>query len=370
MNLFLMADADYDEFKRLESQSLSIDASAIFAAKKEHDALSIDGNVATIKVNGMLTPERIGFLDFFGKPQTVWGDISAQANDAIGKGVDTIVLETDSGGGRVDGMFEAMDAIRDLDVNVVGRVVGQAQSAAYMLLTQADRIEASKPYNMIGSVGVKVGIPDSKEISNSDSPNKTADAVNVDGKPAVQETLDDLYAQITPRMAAGRNTTIDDINARWGGGATMTAKTALSRGMIDMINDETKPAGRSGVTKGKNMDINQLKAEHPDLYASVLVQGKELGMTEFKKLAAGHAKAAEISGDTKRALEDISAGRELDMECNLHHLAVAQKRTMIDNRGDESPPPVGDGKDPQANGADDESKLVAAYEAAGLEVEL
>ena len=98
------------------------------------------------------------------------------------------------------------------------------------------------------------------------------------------------------------------------------------------------------------MDKEKLKAEYPDLYASLIAEGREAGKAEgkaeFQKMASAHMKAAKTSGDTMRAIEDIAAGNELDSECMLHHLAVAQKRAMIADRQDETVAAIGEGEKP------------------------
>jgi ATP-dependent protease ClpP protease subunit len=376
MSLFLMADADYAEFKKLEARSLEIEASKIEAASQKTDHLKMerDGDTASIHINGMLTPKRIGFLDFFGRPQTVWGDVVSNVQAAESEGIKKLRVFADSGGGIVDGMFETMDAFADSSMEIEGIVTGQAQSAMYMLLSQADTISSTREYNWIGNIGVKAKLDDGTYVSNTDSPNKVGSAKREDGSYAIQDSLDDLYAMILPRMARGRGKTIDEIKEKWGQGASMTAKTALSRGMIDMIEPMKKPAGRSGITKGHTkMDMATLKAEHPDLYSQVFNAGKEAGSADFKELAEAHISLAEASGAMDRAIEDIKAGTPVGPKVYAFHTAEGIKQSQIKARGDEAPPEVGEGDDAQAAAHDeknDSEDVVKAFAEAGLEVEL
>lgn len=376
MSLYLMADSEYQEFKALEAKSLEIDAAQIVEASALASKFKMDtnGDTASIRVEGVLTPKRIGFLDFFGKPQTVWGDIQDSIIKAESQGIRNFDIYGDSGGGNVDGMFEAMDTLAASSMNTRVIVTGQAQSAMYMLASQAKMISATKPYNMIGSVGVKTSVDTSgTEISNTDSPRKISGAADENGRYPAQDTLDEIYGMILPRMASGRNTTVEKINSDWGKGGTMTAKTALARGMIDMI-EEPKPAGRSGVTKGKTkMDMATLKAEHPDLYKATFEAGKEAGAAEFKEMAEAHLSLAEASGAMDRAIEDIKAGNPVGPKVFAFHNAEGIKRAQIQARGDEAPPAVGEGADPQAEAhadKDESADIKAAYAAAGLEIEL
>ena len=369
MSLFLMADSDYQDFKALEERSLHIEASEIQAATAKAKPLEMDrqGDTATIKIEGMLTPKRIGFMDFFGRPQTVWGDIVANVDQAEALGIKTLNVIADSGGGMVDGMFEAMDSFANSSLEINGIIDGQAQSAMYMLLSQADTITASKDYNWVGSIGVKASLPETREVSNTDSPKKISGSQDDKGRYAAQDALDDLYKMILPRMAKGRNTTEEKINAEWGQGGSMTAKTALARGMIDMI-AEYKPAGRSGVTKGKKMDREQLKAENPDLYTAIFNDGKEAGKAEFKEVAEAHLELAEASGAMDRAIEDIKAGNPVGPKVFAFHNAEGIKRSQIKARDEEAPEEVSAKEEETLK--DDSEELKKAYAELGLEVQL
>jgi hypothetical protein len=107
------------------------------------------------------------------------------------------------------------------------------------------------------------------------------------------------------------------------------------------------------------MDRTQLKADHPELFASILLEGKEAGKKEFQAFANGHMKLAEASGDTARAIADIAAMNDpREVECTIHHQSVAIKKAQVDARGDEAPDAIGAGDEPTMS-IDDE--INAAY---------
>lgn len=349
MSLYLIADSEAEKLAAMVSKFATVSASEYENATADATPMLIDRGVAQIEVAGILEPERVALYDYWGVKHTAYSDITAQAVQARNDGAKKIKFNIRSGGGNVEGMLPAMKVIKKIGIPTTAVVSGMSASAAFMLASQCDTIECTSELDILGSIGVVTSafsFPFLKEVTNTASPNKRPDIKTEEGLAAVKEELDDIYGVVIPHVAKGRNTSIEKINSDWGRGGTMTAKTALSRGMIDSIN-EPKPAGRSGKAKGSNMDINKLKADHPDLYAAVLAEGKEIGKAEFQELAAGHVGLAELSGDNSRAMADIAAGNSITPACQIHHTTAATKRSMIEARGEEAPDAIGEGKDPQ-----------------------
>lgn len=377
MTYYLMADSEYDSYMMAKQKIFSLSGIENIVAK-DATPMKFNRGVAEIDIAGALEPERDAYLDFLGIKHTAYSDIRSQISAAVGMGAKKVVFNVNSPGGNVLGMMATMKDVASLSsagIKTETRASGLMASAAYMIGSQSDKVVSTSESDIVGSIGVVRTVsnfPWWKDVTNHESPNKRPDANTEDGINAVKDELSDIYNVVMPHVAKARNTTIENINSNWGKGGIMTAKTALSRGMIDMI-QEPKPAGRSGATnKGNAMNKEQLKAEHPDLYASVYNEGKEAGKAEFKELATAHAELAEMSGDTARALSDIKAGNDVTPSCTVHHTKMVINKKMISARDDESPAPVGDGDDAQAqalgnNEAEDVKKVYAEL---GLEVEL
>lgn len=374
-----MVDHEYEKLMALADKFSATDAASAAAALQGPTPMRINRNVAEIEIAGVLEPERIGAYDRWGIKHTAYSDIRAQVADAVSSGVKKIVFKVNSPGGNVLGMLQAMKDIasaRKSGIKTETRASGLMASAAYMLGAQSETVIATSEADIVGSIGVvrsAMTFPYFKDITNNESPNKRPDASTEEGVQAIKDELSDIYNVVMPHVAKARNTTMEKINSDWGKGGTMTAKTALARGMIDVI-EEPKPAGRSGVTKGKTkMDMATLKAEHPDLYKAAFEAGKEAGAAEFKEMAEAHLSLAEASGAMDRAVEDIKAGNPVGPKVFAFHNAEGIKRAQIQARGDEAPPAVGEGADPQVEAhasKDENADIKAAYAAAGLEVEL
>lgn len=238
------------------------------AAMRDPDDVQIVDGVAAISVRGVLTKKLDANLKYWGIENTSYSGIITQVERAKRKGAKAIQLTVDSGGGSVDGLYEAMSAIRASGIPTTAKVEGMAASAAYMLASQATRIEAETPLTLIGSVGVATTVYTSeyrKDIANRESAKKRPDVATEEGVAAVQDELDDIYYVLAERIAEGRRTTVEAVAEKFGNGAVMTARKAVDAGMIDGI--KTPNAVASGITiqsEDRDMDRAKWKAEHPD----------------------------------------------------------------------------------------------------------
>lgn len=361
MSLYLMADNEYDKLSSMAEKISSVDSAAASLAANGATPMQYNRGKAVISIKGVLEPERIGAYDFWGVEHTAYSDIRAQVAEAVGSGAKKIRFDIDSPGGNIMGMLQTMKdvaAARKSGIKTESVIGGTMASAAAMVGMQSEIVTSTSEADIVGSMGVvrtAINLDFIKEITNHESPNKRPDMNTKDGVDAIKDELSDIYNVVMPHVASARGVSMEKINSDWGKGGIMTAKTALSVGMIDQIK-EPKPAGRSGTTKGSNMNRDELKAQHPDLFNAVFAEGKEAGKAEFQELASTHAELAKISGDNERALSDIAAGKQAGPACTVHHTKVAANKTMIDAHQDETPAPVGEGSDPQADAHADADK--------------
>jgi membrane-bound serine protease (ClpP class) len=77
-------------------------------------------------------------------------------DEAIAGGAETIVLDIDSGGGRIDSTFEIVELIGESDVKTMAYIRHAALSGAAIVALACDRIEMH-PEAQMGDVGVIVG---------------------------------------------------------------------------------------------------------------------------------------------------------------------------------------------------------------------
>lgn len=310
---------------------------------------SVSNGVATIDIKGPLMPERSGLYDFFGIEHTAYSDIVADTRAAeTDSSVKSIEYQIDSPGGTVAGMFETSDAIRNAEKPTRAIVTGMAASAAYGLASQADSIEATARTACIGSIGVVTTrfVSDYVvDITSSNAPNKRPDARTEEGRAAIRAELDEIESLFIEGIAEGRNTTASNVEKNYGRGGTMLADNALKNGMIDKIltaapagHGKTKTAATVASEKTESiMDLNELKAQHPELYAQVLAMGE----AKERDRVSGHLNAAgDIAAAREIALEAITAGDELNSSYYGKYLSAARNDQDVKANNADAPADV------------------------------
>lgn len=223
------------------------------------------GSVAVIPILGMIRHRGGNFADASGNQYAGLQSLThtLRAADAD-PSIKSIVLDVDSPGGSVDGLIEATSVIRSLSTPVIGVANTLAASAAYWLLAQADLVYAS-PSAMVGSVGVYSMHVDESEYLAQEGLSVSlisAGEFKVEGnsfgplddgaRARMQAVVDDAYREFIGAVATGRGTTAKKVLSDFGGGRVLTAREALSAGMIDRIgtlDDAIERAARGRISK-------------------------------------------------------------------------------------------------------------------------
>jgi hypothetical protein len=334
---------------------------ASIASQSEASAprnMKVAGNVAEISIDGVLT-EKPDFLAWlFGGANTSYESIraalaSAQADASIKE----IVLNVNSPGGNVNGLFETLAAIEATTKPMRVRA-SQAASAAYAIAASAGKIEAVGPASSFGSIGVATSIyvdDQVVDIASTEAPNKRPDVTTDEGKAVVQSELDAVHELFADAIARGRaaatgneDIDVDFVNTNFGRGGSLLAAEAKKRKMLDSY---PKPASRAArgknaaaVTDGgqdtvsetkdpKPMNIETLKAQHPEVYAAIVAQGEAAGVAagvaqEWDRVSA-HLTMGEASGDMKTALAAIADGSAMTAALQAKYLAAGMTRNAI-----------------------------------------
>lgn len=220
--------------------------------------------------------------------------------------VSAILLNVDSPGGDANGCSEFSDMIyaaRDKKP-VWAYVGGSGASAAYWIASAAEQIVVDETA-FIGSIGVVVGIRDSREadakngvrqyeIVSKQSPYKRVDPATDEGRSKIQDTIDALADVFVFKVARNRGVSAETVLSDFGQGGTFIGKAAVAAGMADRIGSfesalaEIKKAngaaniGMSGpVALGpviklevKKMDKETLRAEHPALVEEIEAEAR------------------------------------------------------------------------------------------------
>jgi len=353
------------------------------SSRDPNDMMMVDeSGAAHIPIIGVLSKSP-SFMDYlFDGGSAVYGDIvkAVQAADNNPE-VNKIILEIDSPGGDVDGFFDAAKAIENASKPTEAHVNDMAASAAYGLAAQADAITVNGPMAHVGSVGIvtRQYVSDSVvTVTSTDAPNKAPDASTDEGIAAIRKMLDPIHDQFAGAIAAGRsratarNITLDSVNADFGRGAPVIAAAALKSGMIDSIKS-AEPAKAKAPTKArmKIMDPNELKTEHPALYAQVMAEGRTVGATAERKRVSAHLKMGLGFGAMKAAIDHIASGADFgDPEVQADYLTARHAASDLRAR-EHDDDDAGTGKAPAKKteaGVDMKEVLRLAAEGLGVDV--
>jgi hypothetical protein len=122
-----------------------------------------------------------------------------------------------------------------------------------------------------------------------------------------------------------------DVTKLWAGYETMVAQ-----GLINRARPKTDASADVGGAADKDqnpMNLEQLKAQHPDLYAAVLSEGEKLGEAKERKRVSAHLKLADATGAQKVARAAIASGAStMDEEVHAEYLAAGMNRRDSDAR--------------------------------------
>ncbi len=343
------------------------------AAADQPRNVTIAGDTAQINVEGVLTEKPDCFALLFGGGNTTYESIrKGLALADQDPTVKRIVLNIASPGGHVNGLFEtfaALDAVKK-PVSVRSNF---AASAAYGLAAVAGPIEATTPAAEFGSIGVAASFwldDEIVDIASTEAPKKRPDVATDEGKAMVREELDALHDLFAGAIARGRAATTGEdvdtktVNSDFGRGGMMVANSARKAGMIDKISTQPKrtrgahsaehegqpvavvsdpidaPAkvGGADATKEKHMKTTEeLKAQHPDLFAAVLEEGIKQGTAKERGRVNAHLKLGASSGAMDIATKAIADGTSVqDDEVHASYLSAQMNKRDKDTRADES----------------------------------
>jgi ClpP class serine protease len=242
------------------------------AFEREHAARraagpAVAGDVATLDIEGVLTPKPDPFAKFFGGGNTSYGSIQAALRSAkADPNIKHMTLRISSPGGTVAGLFETLDEINEFKASgkTMSVTSNFACSAAYALAAVAGPIDATGEHASFGSVGVAASFfLDSRivDIASTQAPNKRPDLSTAAGKAVVQKELDDIHALFVRRIAEGRGL---PTTANFGKGGVVLAREALGLKMVDSIGGGAKRTGASAAHGSIKRQALELRARMGD----------------------------------------------------------------------------------------------------------
>jgi ClpP class serine protease len=311
---------DVSFFEAMTTQDIESSAFLFFLGGEPENILSIEGNTATVTIQGVLQDDS-SVLSFF-DAGTTYSQIADALIEAEGtQGIEQIDLLVDSPGGSVDGVERVARLVAQSEKKTHAIVSNKALSAAYWIASQADEIVATSRTTRFGSIGVVYESIDRSgqngvqviQITNRQSPLKIIDPKTDEGQSRIQDVLDKIFAVFLDSVAQGRKTDEEKVVSSFGQGGVLLAEDALQVGMIDTLNVNVSP-GQSASDDSINsmevltMNLEELKAQHPDLYTQILQKGIDSERQRVTRL---------INWDTNEATravvrEAISTGKNQD----------------------------------------------------------
>jgi hypothetical protein len=96
---------------------------------------------------------------------------------------------------------------------------------------------------------------------------------------------------------------------------------------------QPEPAEGGENIRRTEMDLNQLKAEHPAVYAAAV----EAGVNQERERAEAHITLGEASGDINFAVACIKDGSGLTPSVNAKYMAAGMNKNAVEDRASETP---------------------------------
>lgn len=380
----------------LEPEIGATRAASILIFNRGRPEMQVQNGTARIAVHGMLENE----ASFFSGTsyQEIQGEIAQALKD---DDVKDIVLDIDSPGGTLSGFIQTAKILRDARAEkpIKAEISGAAMSAAYGIAAQANEIVAMDPTAVVGSIGVMVRsfvFEDMAFARSEKAPLKARQLNEPEGQEAVQGFLNDSHAQFVSEIVEGRklaqpDITAEMVNEKFGRGGVKTARDSISFGMVDRIDPtaggstsaadakaetlknspglrDKKNEGIPAKPKGKVMDLNTLKAEHPEVFRAAVdigrSEGQETGVKAERDRVTAHLEMGEASGDQAAAAEFIKGGNAL-MESSVQsrYMAASIKNSTRAASEEDSPEALGNGETAETQSGEASEATVKAMAA-------
>lgn len=275
------------------------------------------GSIAIMPVSGPIFPKATLFTEISGatsieRMAETLGDIERDLS------ISALVLNIDSPGGNVTGVNEFSKLLAGFNKPVIAYVNGTAASAAYWIAASADKVIIDDTARL-GSIGVVAAFrnqkDDSIEIVSSNAPDKRPDITSDEGRAVVQRNIDALENVFINHIAQTRGMTVDDIKSLRGG--MMIGAEAIKAGLADEIGTLESVINN---LEQRSMNIDKLKADHPDVYQAIYNDGAASAKADGGKVERDRI-AAILNHEAAEGREDMAKTLALETDMNAEQAA-------------------------------------------------
>ena len=322
--MWLLEQKTLDRLKQLQSVNVANTPVAI----RNDLQMSVKDSEALIAIKGILTNTPNYLFQFFGFENTTYPNIVRALREAEENAdVEKIVLSIDSPGGEFAGLFSVVETMQGIAKPVLAIGENMIASAAYLIASQANEINAANQASQFGSVGVAVDMlvdDNIVSIANTDSPKKRPDLKSEEGRAVVQEELDEIHELVVKKIAAGRGMAPEIVNKEYGQGRTFLANEALKRGMINGIYEQYLPIQ----SEKRVMENKELVLNSQDSFE----QGRQQGILDERDRVIAHLIMGESSGDLQTACQAIRDGSTMTESLQARYLSAGLNKRNIEER--------------------------------------
>jgi len=318
--------------------------------QKKDQGYQVINGTAIISIDGVIS-RRMNLLQKVSggaSTELIERDVKAALEDS---GVERILLEIDSPGGSVSGIFELANLLYNArgDKPIDALSVGNMASAAYLIGAAAENVYISGETDSIGSIGVIYTHLDKSEAQAKEgvktteifagkykviaSPNKP---LSEEGQGDIQAKVDYIYSLFVEHVAKFRSVSVDVVLADMADGKVFIGKQAIKAGLVDGVStfdaliastsagvaDNKQVMTASGVDTGmttkanktgmeeKIMDLKEFKADHSVLHGEIVAESRK-GYLAATEVEAKVAEGVKAESDRITALDALAKpGRE------------------------------------------------------------
>lgn len=315
----------------------------------EAQRYTIQAGVAIIPLEGVIAKKANLFSKISGGVST---ELAARdLRDAMAdSAVHSIILLIDSPGGTVDGTQALADIVAASTKPIVTLANGTMASAAYWIGSAANAAYIADSTTIVGSIGVVATHTDISKAQEQEGVKTTEifagqykriassyAPLSKEGRQTMQDQVDYTYGLMVSAVATYRRVSIDTVLKNMADGRIFIGQQAIDAGLVDgvstldalvaKLNGDRSQGGASASSKqifkpqGATMNIEQIKAEHPDLAAALAAEGHAAG------LAAGALAEREriqaVEGQSIPGHEALIASLKFDGKTSGPEAAVA-----------------------------------------------
>ncbi len=212
----------------------------------KHVTRNSEGGIKVIPIHGILTKKSEAFDDILG--MTSYEKIREEIEEAlIDEEVETIILDIDSPGGEVNGLFDLSDFIYEARTKkrIVAIANDDAYSAAYAIASSAEKVLVTRTSG-VGSIGVIASHIDQSGFDEKQGVKYTTvfagkrkndlnphEPITSESVESLQEEVDRLYEMFVQLIARNRNLSTEKIKSTEAG--LYFGEKAIEVGLADGI---------------------------------------------------------------------------------------------------------------------------------------